>query len=78
MEVKKYDCICMKCHQTFVSEKEMDTDGDGRCEKCDQEVKAMALKIDEIIAERRKNRPPPPPKREIREVDGYINARQLM
>ena len=77
-ETNTYNCICRKCGKDFVSVNELDTDGDGKCESCHKQGLEIAQKVDSLIAERRKNRPPALPRQELQEVNGYINARQLM
>ena len=75
---KLYDCVCGKCGINYQSVKEMDTDGDGKCQECQQKADNIAQRVQAIMDERNKNRPLPRPREKEMPGTHYINSRDLM
>lgn len=79
-----YNCICLKCKNSFTSDNEADFDGEAFCPKCTANNKEIAAKVDAIIAQKRTV---VKPKVEIydltairnskKSVNNYINIRNL-
>lgn len=52
-----FNCKCIKCSNSFVSEDTADFDGEGFCEPCKLLNKEIAAKVDAQLAAKRANKP---------------------
>ena len=80
--IKQQDVVCVHCGHSFTSTDAADFEGSALCEDCLKRRKDVGHKVDEQIAERRKNNPLPSPQVPLHErmprsgwIDRFGNRR---